>query len=60
MLRITINGAQVAMNVKRRIPIDRWDLKSAMPKVTNAFTDDLYIVSLQRIWTSCTQILVIH
>jgi site-specific recombinase XerD len=43
MLRITINGVQVTMNVKRRINPKDWDSKCYMPKVTNAFTDDLYV-----------------
>ena len=43
MLRITINGVQVTMNVKRRINPNDWDSKCYMPKVKNAFTDDLYV-----------------
>ena len=43
MLRITINGVQVTMNVRRRINPKDWDSKCHMPKVKNAFTDDLYV-----------------
>lgn len=43
MLRITINGSQVAMNVRRRIQLMDWDLKTGMPHVHDAFTDDLHM-----------------
>ena len=43
MLRITMNGEQASMNVRRRIPLEDWDSKCFMPKVYNAFTDDLYV-----------------
>lgn len=32
MLRITINGKQSAMNLRRRIPVRDWDGKTRMPK----------------------------
>ena len=41
MLRITINGQQVALNVRRRIPIFDWDQKRGSPLVRDAFTRDL-------------------
>ena len=37
MLRITMNGEQASMNVRRRIPLEDWDSKCFMPKVYNAF-----------------------
>ncbi|PTM02741.1 MAG: hypothetical protein DA405_12360 [Bacteroidetes bacterium] len=41
MLRITINGQQVALNVRRRIPIFDWDQKRGLPLVRDQFTHDL-------------------
>ncbi len=41
MLRITINGQQVALNVRRRIPVFDWDQKRGLPLVRDAFTRDL-------------------
>jgi len=41
MLRITINGSQVAMNVRRRIQLMDWDTKRGMPHVHDAATDDI-------------------
>lgn len=41
MLRITINGQQVAMNVRRRIPVFDWDQKRGLPVVRDQFTHDL-------------------
>jgi hypothetical protein len=41
MLRITINGQQVALNVRRRIPVFDWDQKRGLPLVRDPFTRDL-------------------
>lgn len=41
LLRITINGSQVSMNLGRRIPVNLWNDKTRMPKNKDAFTDDL-------------------
>ncbi len=41
MLRITINGQQVALNVRRRIPIFDWDQKRGLPLVKDQFTHDI-------------------
>ena len=38
MLRITINGQQVALNVRRRIPVFDWDQKRGLPLVRDPFT----------------------
>lgn len=43
MLRITINGTQVAMNVRRRIQLTDWNTKTGMPHVHDALTDDLHM-----------------
>lgn len=43
MLRITINGENVSMNIRRRIQLHQWDSRSRMPKNTDSFTDDLYL-----------------
>lgn len=41
MLRITINGTQVALNTRRRCKLKDWDLKKGMPVIKDAMTDDL-------------------
>lgn len=43
MLRITINGSQVAMNTRRRIQLLDWDPKRGMPNVRDSVTDDLHM-----------------
>lgn len=43
MLRITINGEQVALNVRRRVPLEHWDRRTNMPHIRDAYTDDLYL-----------------
>jgi|TARA_B110000977_G_scaffold201336_1_gene295410 integrase len=41
MLRITINGQQVALNVRRRIQAFDWDQKRGLPLVRDPYTRDL-------------------
>lgn len=41
LMRITINGEQVALNTKRRIPIDQWDTKSGLPNPKNHALQEL-------------------
>ncbi|MFT7592195.1 MAG: site-specific recombinase XerD [bacterium] len=43
MLRITINGSQVALNMRRRIQLMDWDSKRGNPIVKDAITDDLHL-----------------
>ena len=59
MLRITINGQQVALNVRRRIPIFDWDQKRGLPLVRDQFTHDidLYLETVRnkafQDWVKC-------
>lgn len=41
LLRITINGEKVAVNTKRRIPEELWDVKSGLPFPKNELLQDL-------------------
>lgn len=43
LLRITINGTQVALNTRRRIPASGWNTKRAMPNTKNAYGKDLHL-----------------